>query len=85
MIVPPLPRPRSSDEFAPVPWDDRLRHAAALVSERAAALDDRRGTATVLRALDEVAGGDFDEMMDQLEAGEGGDDEGGGAGGSDDE
>jgi predicted TIM-barrel fold metal-dependent hydrolase len=43
-----------------VPWDDRLHHAAALVAERATTTtDDRRATATVLRALDEVAGGGF--------------------------
>jgi predicted TIM-barrel fold metal-dependent hydrolase len=63
MSVPSLLRPRSSDEFAPVPWDDRLQRAAALTSERrdahALAGDDRRTTATVLRALDDVAGGGF--------------------------
>jgi predicted TIM-barrel fold metal-dependent hydrolase len=57
--VPPLLRPRSSDEYAPVPWDHRLRRAVSLVDERAVALDDRRGTAAVLRALDDVAGGGF--------------------------
>ena len=59
--VPSLLRPRSSDEYAPVPWDDRLRRAAAITAERvvAWASDDRRTTATVLRALDEVAGGGF--------------------------
>jgi uncharacterized protein len=63
MSVPALLRPRSSDEFAPVPWDDRLRRAVALTDRRlgarALADDDRRTTATVLRALDEVAGGGF--------------------------
>ncbi len=61
--VPSLLRPRSSDEYAPVPWDDKLSRAADLVgdllSERALASDDRRTTAAVLRALDEVAGGGF--------------------------
>jgi len=57
--VPSLLRPRSSDEYAPVPWDDKLQRAAALVAERALAGDERRSTATVLRALDEVAGGGF--------------------------
>jgi predicted TIM-barrel fold metal-dependent hydrolase len=54
-----LLRPRSSDEFAPVPWDHRLRRVADLATERALSTDDRRATATVLRALDEVAGGGF--------------------------
>jgi predicted TIM-barrel fold metal-dependent hydrolase len=62
-VIPSLLRPRSSDEYAPVPWDDRLARAAALVDERreahALAGDDRRTTATVLRALDAVAGGGF--------------------------
>jgi uncharacterized protein len=61
--VPSLLRPRSSDEYAPVPWDDKLSRAANLttarLSERALAPDDRRTTAAVLRALDEVAGGGF--------------------------
>jgi predicted TIM-barrel fold metal-dependent hydrolase len=57
--VPSLLRPRSSDEYAPVPWDTRLHRAAAIVGERALASDDRRTTATVLRALDQVAGGGF--------------------------
>jgi predicted TIM-barrel fold metal-dependent hydrolase len=63
LIVPSLLRPRSSDEYAPVPWDDRLHRAAALTDERreahALSGDDRRTTATVLRALDDVAGGGF--------------------------
>jgi len=57
--VPSLLRPRSSDEYAPVPWDEKLHRAAALVATRALATDDRRTTAAVLRALDEVAGGGF--------------------------
>jgi predicted TIM-barrel fold metal-dependent hydrolase len=66
-MVPSLLRPRSSDEFAPVPWDERLHHAAALATERAVALDDRRGTAAVLRALDEVAGGGFYPIAEECE------------------
>jgi predicted TIM-barrel fold metal-dependent hydrolase len=67
VITPPLLRPRSSDEFAPVPWDTRLHRAAALATERAVALDDRRGTATVLRALDEVAGRGFYPIAEECE------------------
>jgi predicted TIM-barrel fold metal-dependent hydrolase len=63
VTVPSLLRPRSSDEYAPVPWDDRVRRAATLAVDRldahALASDDRRTTATVLRALDQVAGGGF--------------------------
>lgn len=61
--IPTLLRPRSSDEYAPVPWDARLHRAATLATsrlgERALASDDRCTTATVLRALDQVAGGGF--------------------------
>ncbi len=69
--VPPLLRPRSSDEYTPVPWDARLRRAAAqaragaernarsLGTTPAAYLGDRRGTAATLRALDATAGGGF--------------------------
>ncbi len=63
--VPSLLRPRSSDEYAPVPWDDKLSRAADRVGDRSAerartlAPDDRRTTAAVLRALDDVAGGGF--------------------------
>lgn len=63
LIVPALLRASSSDEYAPVPWDVRLRRAAVLTEERRGACglmgDDRRTTATVLRALDEVAGGGY--------------------------
>jgi uncharacterized protein len=67
--VPSLLRPRSSDEYAPVPWDDRLHRAAALTAERTVALasDDRRTTAAVLRALDEVAGGGFYPIAGEAE------------------
>ncbi len=57
--VPPLLRPRSSDEYAPVPWDARLQRAAALAADAVDAFGDRRGTAATLRALDAVAGGGF--------------------------
>ncbi|HEU5308618.1 MAG TPA: amidohydrolase family protein [Acidimicrobiia bacterium] len=72
LIVPSLLRPRSSDEYAPVPWDDRLHRAAALTDERreahALSGDDRRTTATVLRALDDVAGGGFYPLPVESEA-----------------
>ncbi len=69
--VPPLLAPRSSDEFAPVPLGERQqravarvhrsaeRHASALGLTASAYLDDRRGTAATLRALDSEAGGGF--------------------------
>jgi predicted TIM-barrel fold metal-dependent hydrolase len=69
--VPPLLRPRASDEYAPVPWDARLQRTATGVAETAthharrlgttplAYHGDRRGLATTLRALDAEAGGDF--------------------------
>jgi uncharacterized protein len=52
-------RPRSSDEYAPVPWDERLARAAALATDAVDHFRDRRGTAATLRALDAVAGGGF--------------------------
>jgi predicted TIM-barrel fold metal-dependent hydrolase len=71
VTVPSLLRPRSSDEYAPVPWDARLSRAAALTADRrdahALAGDDRRTTATVLRALDEVAGGGFYPLVEDAE------------------
>jgi predicted TIM-barrel fold metal-dependent hydrolase len=57
--VPPLLWPRSSDEYAPVPWDARLHRAASLASDAVDDFADRRGTAATLRALDTVAGGGF--------------------------
>ena len=69
--VPPLLRPRSSDEYAPVPWDTRLHRTASTVAATAdrhahrlgitteAYHGDRRGLATALRALDAEAGGGF--------------------------
>jgi predicted TIM-barrel fold metal-dependent hydrolase len=58
-LVPPLLQPRSSDEYAPVPWDARLHRAASLASDAVDDFADRRGTAATLRALDTVAGGGF--------------------------
>jgi hypothetical protein len=69
--VPPLLRPSSSDEYAPVPWSGRERRALAAAVGAAdrhrrvlglsagAYLADRRGTAATLRALDAGAGGGF--------------------------
>lgn len=69
--VPPLLRPSSSDEYAPVPWSGRERRAVAAAVGAAdrhrrvlglsagAYLADRRGTAATLRALDAGAGGGF--------------------------
>ena len=63
MTVPSLLRPRSSDEYAPVPWDDKLHRAAALTTARLGSARWRPTTAAPprpsLRALDEVAGGGF--------------------------
>ena len=63
--VPPLLRPRSSDEYAPVPWDARLHRAAAVATTAAA--DARLGSpeataappGLACAALDAVAGGGF--------------------------
>jgi predicted TIM-barrel fold metal-dependent hydrolase len=69
--IPPLLRPRSSDEYAPVPWDARLHRTAGTVAATAdrhahrlgitteAYHAGRRGLATALRALDAEAGGGF--------------------------
>ena len=73
MIVPALLRPRSSDEYAPLPWSaaDRraIVHFDAIASRaargRAQAQSareyafDRRGTAASLRAIDAAHGGGF--------------------------
>jgi hypothetical protein len=71
MIVPALLRPRSSDEYAPLPWSPADREAiarygaAAADSARVAAQSpaeyalDRRGTAATLRAIDAAHGGGF--------------------------
>jgi predicted TIM-barrel fold metal-dependent hydrolase len=58
MMVPPLLRRRSSDEYAPLPWTARDRHALAQLAD----LDDpydRRTTAATLRAIDAAHGGGF--------------------------
>ena len=57
--VPPLLAPRSSDEYAPVPWDARLTRVAHTVAARVNGDPSRRGTAITLRALDASAGGGF--------------------------
>ena len=77
VVVPPLLRMRSSDEYAPVPWNRRDRRAVARagaligasarvlgLSEPAYALD-RRGTAASLRAIDEANGGGFYDIPDR--------------------
>jgi hypothetical protein len=70
-IVPPLLRPRSSDEYAPLPHREPDRRAVALAADEidhaAARLRlstpefalDRRGTAATLRAIDAAHGGGF--------------------------
>jgi predicted TIM-barrel fold metal-dependent hydrolase len=70
-VLPPLLRPRSSDEYAPLPRRAPDVHAATLATdaiERAAArlrtsapsfALDRRGTAATLRAIDAAHGGGF--------------------------
>jgi predicted TIM-barrel fold metal-dependent hydrolase len=71
MIVPPLLRARSSDEYAPLPWSDADHTAIARFGDVAAAIAgrlalspgeyalDRRGTAASLRAVDAAHGGGF--------------------------
>jgi predicted TIM-barrel fold metal-dependent hydrolase len=77
--APPLLAARSSDEFAPVPLDDRQRRAVDAVHGRAQRhapalglaaieyLDDRRGTAATLRALDAAGGGGFYRVPEDAE------------------
>jgi len=76
-ILPPLLRPRSSDEFAPLPLHPADRGAAATaagavahVAERLrmSAIDhahDRRGTAAALRAIDAAHGGGFYDVPER--------------------
>ena len=76
MIVPPLLRARSSDEYAPLPWLAADRAAISAFGETAAetaariALSnvdyavDRRGTAASLRAIDAAHGGGFYAVPD---------------------
>jgi uncharacterized protein len=71
MIIPALLRPRSSDEYAPLPWSAADREAIARYDVIAAAASysgtrpaveyalDRRGTAASLRAIDASHGGGF--------------------------
>jgi len=71
MIIPPLLRPRSSDEYSPLPWTVADRTAIAAFDASAAASAscialsaseyalDRRGTAATLRAVDAAHGGGF--------------------------
>jgi uncharacterized protein len=60
VIVPPLLRPRSSDEYAPMPWTARDRRALEQLAQLSpAGAVDRRGTAATLRAIDEAHGGGF--------------------------
>jgi predicted TIM-barrel fold metal-dependent hydrolase len=82
--VPPLLRPRSSDEYAPVPYGRADRRAvagaAAAIEDAARRLRlavpdlarDRRGTAATLRAIDAVHGGGFyvvpERAVHELEA-----------------
>jgi uncharacterized protein len=76
MIVPPLLRARSSDEYVPVPWSGADRAAigafgalslatAPRISLSAAEYAlDRRGTAASLRAVDAAHGGGFYAVPD---------------------
>jgi predicted TIM-barrel fold metal-dependent hydrolase len=71
VIVPSLLRPRSSDEYAPMPWTAadleaiaRYQDVAARDARRVARAEheyalDRRGTAASLRAIDAAHGGGF--------------------------
>jgi predicted TIM-barrel fold metal-dependent hydrolase len=71
LLVPPLLRLRSSDEYVPLPWSDADRAALAVFEASTAANAprtalsapdytlDRRGTAASLRAIDTAHGGGF--------------------------
>jgi predicted TIM-barrel fold metal-dependent hydrolase len=71
LIVPPLLRARASDEYTPLPWSGRDRHAidafGAVARSTAGVLAqsipeyaiERRGTAASLRAIDAAHGGGF--------------------------
>ncbi|HEY5171704.1 MAG TPA: amidohydrolase family protein [Acidimicrobiia bacterium] len=77
MIVPSLLRPRSSDEYAPLPWSAADRDAIArydpVASTAARGLArspreyavDRRGTAATLRAIDAAHGGGFYDVPER--------------------
>jgi hypothetical protein len=76
LIVPPLLRARSSDEYSPLPWSHADRGAIAAFDELTAATAgrialsaaeyalDRRGTAATLRAVDAAHGGGFYPVPD---------------------
>jgi predicted TIM-barrel fold metal-dependent hydrolase len=76
LIVPPLLRARSSDEYAPLPWSAADRAAIVTFGETASAIArrialaadeyavDRRGTAALLRAIDGAHGGGFYAVPD---------------------
>jgi hypothetical protein len=69
--VPPLLRRLSSDEYRPLPWRPADREALARFGDAAGErarrvglapptyVEDRRGTAAALRAIDAAAGGGF--------------------------
>jgi hypothetical protein len=69
--VPPLLRRLSSDEYRPLPWRRADREALACFGDAAGDqarraglappvyVEDRRGTAAALRAIDATAGGGF--------------------------
>lgn len=77
MIVPSLLRPRSSDEYAPLPWSavdrDAIARYDAVASVAARVLAqpareyavDRRGTAATLRAIDAAHGGGFYDVPER--------------------
>jgi predicted TIM-barrel fold metal-dependent hydrolase len=63
VIVPPLLRRCSSDEYAPLPWtarDQQALHELADVADP----HDRRATAATLRAIDEAHGGGYYNVPD---------------------
>ena len=76
MLVPPLLRARSSDEYAPLPWSAPDRRAIASFDSRATTASarleqapreyafDRRGTAASLRAIDAAHGGGFYDVSE---------------------
>jgi predicted TIM-barrel fold metal-dependent hydrolase len=65
VIVPPLLRLRSSDEYAPVQWTARDRAAIARVDIGSpAAAYERCTTAATLQAIDAVHGGGFYDIPD---------------------
>jgi uncharacterized protein len=80
--VPPLLRRWSSDEYLPLPWRDADRQALADLAETVsgrparerrtgldvrAYVEDRRGTAASLRAIDRAAGGGYYDIPIEAE------------------